>query len=329
MSRPRFPDANAMLAHLVQEDAGQFLYRGQTCRFPPYSFPGADGAPSDVEALYPNDLRFIRDLDAMAPDAVAKLTAARNVGRDRRDKFMLFLRKLASEDRAELAWLKDILAAEKAAQIAYMQWLLPQPGAALLIDPARTHEAPYELRVDAHLEMRRRGLGIGSKQHTIAWSLAQHYGIATALVDLTDDVRVALWFAVHAWDAMRPPPAAGSEGVVYRFDRKQLEAALEAQSLTMFRWALEQRRPPPPPFFVQEIADIPESCALRPSRQRGLSVYGFDQMQLIQFIIARGICEIFTFVHGVAPALGPIDRDYLVPKEDPFDAVHAEWLQQA
>jgi hypothetical protein len=44
--------------------------------------------------------------------------------------------------------------------------------------------------------------------------------------------------------------------------------------------------------------------------------------------IARGICEIFTFVHGPDPALGPIDRDYLVPKVDPFDAVLAEWRQQ-
>lgn len=51
-------------------------------------------------------------------------------------------------------------------------------------------------------------------------------------------------------------------------------------------------------------------------------------MQLVQFVIARGICEIFTFVHRPDPALGPIDRDYLVPKVDPFDAVLAEWRQQ-
>jgi hypothetical protein len=67
-------------------------------------------------------------------------------------------------------------------------------------------------------------------------------------------------------------------------------------------------------MFVHEIASIPEGCALRPSRQRGFT---------------RGICEIFTFVHGADPALGPIDRDYLVPKEDPFDVVLAEWRQQA
>jgi hypothetical protein len=125
-----FPDANALLTHLTQADAqGKYLYRGQTHRYPPYRLPGADGTLQDVEALYPNDLRFIRELDATAPDAPAKLTAARKMGRDRRDKFMLFLKKGVLEGRAELVWLKDILAAEKAAQIEYMQWLLPQPGA--------------------------------------------------------------------------------------------------------------------------------------------------------------------------------------------------------
>jgi hypothetical protein len=325
-----FPNASALLAYLTQAGAqGKYLYRGQTHRYPPYRLPGADGTPQDVEALYPNDLRFIRELDATAPDAPAKLTAARKAGRDRRDKFMLFLKKGVSEGRAELVWLKDILAAEKAAQIEYMQWLLPQPGAELLMDRSRTHLAPYKLRVEAHQEMWRRGLGIGSKQHTIAWSLAQHYELATALVDVTDDARVALWFATHQWDATRSPPAPGSEGVVYRFDREQLNAALEAQFLSMLAWALKEGLAPAPPLFVQEIADIPQGCALRPSRQRGFSIYGFDQMQLVQFIIARGICEIFTFVHGAVPALDPIDRDYLVPKEDPFDVVLAEWRQQA
>jgi len=324
-----FADAHALLAHLAREDAQRkYLYRGQTCRHLPYSLPGEDGTLQHVEALYPNDLRFIREFDAGAPDAPAKVTAARKAGRDRRDQFMLFLKKGASEGRAELGWLKDIFAAESAAQIEYMRWLLSQPGGELMRDPASRHLTPYKLRVEAHMEMWRRGLGIGSKQHTIAWSLAQHYELATALVDLTDDVRVALWFATNEWDATRPSPAEGREGVVYRFDREQLDQALEAQSLSMLAWALEKRLPPAPPLFVQEIAHIPESCALRPSRQRGYSVYGFDQMQLVQFIVARGICEIFTFVHGAAPALGSIDRDYLVPKQDPFNAVLAEWRGQ-
>jgi hypothetical protein len=329
MDPRRFHDAKALLEHLRREDTqGKFLYRGQTRRHPPYRLPGEDGTMQDVEALYPNDLRFIRDLDAATIDGPA-LTAKRNAGRDRRDKFMLFLQKGASEGRAQLGWLKDIFAAEQAAQIECMQWIVQQPGAELLLDPARRHLAPYELRFRVHEEMWQRGLGIGSKQHTIAWSLAQHYELATALVDVTDDIHVALWFATHEWDANRPPPAAGNEGVVYRFDRKQLEAALEAQFLTMLKWAWENRKPPAPPLFVQEIADIPESCALRPGRQRGFSVYGFDQKLLLQFIIERGICEIFTFAHGAIPDLGIIDRDYLVPTEDPFDAVLAEWRQQA
>ena len=232
-----FSDASALLTHLTQADAkDKYLYRGQTQRYPPFRLPGADGTLQDVEALYPNDLRFIRELDATAPDVHVKVTAARKAGRDRRDKFMLFLKKGASEGRAELVWLKDILAAEKAAQIEYMQWLLRQPGAELLVDRSRTHLAPYKLRVEAHQEMWRRGLGIGSKQHTIAWSLAQHYELATALVDVTDDARVALWFATHQWDAKRAPLAAGGQGVVYRFDRQQLNAALEAQFLSMLAW---------------------------------------------------------------------------------------------
>lgn len=329
MDPRRFHDAGALLKQLAQEDAQRkYLYRGQTRRHPPYRFPDENDKLQDVEALYPNDVRFIRDLDASAvtgPD----LTAAREAGRDRRDKFMLFLRKGASEGRPQLAWLKEIVAEQEAAEIDCWQWLQQQPGGDLLMDPARTRQAPYELRVKVHEEMWRRGIGISSKVHTIAWSLAQHYELATALVDVTDDVNVALWFATHEWNARQPLPAAGSEGVVYRFDREQLEHALKAQFLSMLRWALEKRLPPPPPFFVQEIANIPASCALRPARQRGFSVYGFDQKDLVQFITERRICEVFTFAHGAIPDLGIINRDYLAPAQDPFDAVLAEWRQQA
>lgn len=326
MDARRFANADSLLAHLGQEDApGRFLYRGQTRRHAPYRIPDEGGTLQDVEALCPNDLRFLRDLDTAAPDVRAQVTAMRNIGRDRRDKFMLFLLRKASEGCAELGWLNDIVAAEQPAEQDYLQWLLAQPHAATLMDPARTHLAPYALRVAAHEQMWRRGLGIGSRRFTVTWSLAQHYELATALVDVTDDCRVALWFATHEWDATRPPPAVGTEGVVYRFDRKQLGHALEAQFLTTLAFALGKGLPPPPPFFVQPIADIPESCARRPGRQRGFSVYGFDQAQLLQFILEREICAVFTFAHGPAPALGPIDRDYLVPQDDPFDAILAAW----
>src|SRR5262245_53537509 len=105
MASRRFDDANALFKHLEKEHAqGKFLYRGQTRRHPAYRLPDENGTLQDVEALYPSDMRFIRGLDAAALDGPA-ITLARNAGRDRRDKFMLFLRKSTLDGRAQLGWL--------------------------------------------------------------------------------------------------------------------------------------------------------------------------------------------------------------------------------
>lgn len=326
MDARRFPDADSLLAHLRQEDApGMFLYRGQTKRYAPHAFRAEDGSLVAIESLYPNDFRFARTYDAWTPDLPARITAARDAGRDRRDRFQQFLAHKTSEGSAALRWFKDILDRDIAAQQELYDWFLTRPEFRALFGPGGYAAAPIAVRIAANDEMRRRGIGISSKCHTVTWSLAQHYELATALVDLTDDCRVALWFATNEWEPARPPPASDSEGVVYRFDRQQLEHALDAYFMSSRLEAIEQGLVPPPPFFVQPIADIPPDCALRPSRQRGYSVYGLDQMRLIQFILEREICAVFTFAHGRAPALGPIDRDYLVPQDDPFDAILAAW----
>jgi hypothetical protein len=52
-----------------------------------------------------------------------------------------------------------------------------------------------------------------------ATELAQHYGIPTALIDLTESIEVALFFATHRREGCEWKPCENGRGVLYRVDR--------------------------------------------------------------------------------------------------------------
>jgi hypothetical protein len=57
-----------------------------------------------------------------------------------------------------------------------------------------------------------------------ATELAQHYGIPTALIDLTESIEVALFFATHRREGHEWKPCENGRGVLYRVDRTAIDA---------------------------------------------------------------------------------------------------------
>jgi len=151
----------------------------------------------------------------------------------------------------------------------------------------------------------------------MAWSLAQHYLVGTALTDVTFDLRVASWFATNEWDPSKPGPKDGEIGVIYRIQRPQLEQVLAAGSLVGLYFAAEQNLTPPPDLFLVDIREIPSEFARRPRVQHGASIYGFDQPHVVSFAMQKGAIEAFEFIHRSRVDIG-IGREDVVPPEDPF-----------
>jgi hypothetical protein len=98
-----------------------------------------------------------------------------------------------------------------------------------------------------------------------------------------------------------------------------LEKILQFHTVQSRKRAEEDGRPPTPEFFLEDIRAIPESFAMRPSRQSGASVYGFDQLDVLRLAQDHGAVEAFLFPHGVVPpSLGHITQNFLTPPNDPF-----------
>jgi hypothetical protein len=151
----------------------------------------------------------------------------------------------------------------------------------------------------------------------MAWSLAQHYLIATALTDLTFSPRVAAWFATEPWDPDAPRPMDGERGVLYRIHKAKLESILARATELSSAMALAEGSPPAPAFFLVDIREIPAKFAKRPSAQQGASVYGFDQAHVIAAAFLGGAIDAFEFTHRSNVRLD-VSREDVVPSEDPF-----------
>ncbi|MBL8351097.1 MAG: FRG domain-containing protein [Burkholderiaceae bacterium] len=268
----------------AEHQPGRHLYRGQVRRYPPHRWTADDG-PHEVEALYPSDFRFHYAEASFSPgttEAMAKrVTAARAYQRDVRDQFVAFL-------LAHLATLP-----------ASFEWAQTQ-----LADFRKTLQGEGGRRQDSHF-------------YRMAWSLAQHYLVATALTDVSFDPRVAAWFATHPWDAQQPGPAAGDIGVIYRFDREKLERVLSLGTQFAARFADDEGLERAPELFVVDVREIPASIARRPAAQQGASIYGFDQPHVVAGAMRSGAIEVFEFEQRPGVDIG-IGRGDITPAEDPF-----------
>ena len=282
----KLPDILELLEKLESEhQENEHLYRGQMIRYEPHRWE-VDGDARETEALYPADYRFhYRQKDFSKENSeknIRKISAARAYGRTVRDQFGLFLFVTISEAKNKEMW----------------EWALryfPELG-----DVANGNKS----LLDSHF-MR------------MAWSLAQHYFIATALTDLTFSTRVAAWFATEPWEADGKYPAPGKKGVIYRVHRSRIETILERATGISRALSIAYGAPLTPELFLVDIRDIPGGFARRPSAQQGASLYGLDQSHVIAAAMEDGAIEALEFRHRRGCDIG-IGREDVVPAEDPF-----------
>jgi FRG domain len=102
----------------------------------------------------------------------------------------------------------------------------------------------------------------------LSWSLAQHYGVMAALLDLTFDPEVAAWFATNLWDGPEKPQPLKGNGVIYRFDFLGLLAGIFVynRGIKPASGAYIYKAPPDK-TFIQDLRQIPPAFTLRPTRQ--------------------------------------------------------------
>ena len=318
MEARSFDGLKEAIRHLEAEHRPGLAYRGQTKRYPRIARV-IGGRQEEVEALYPEDFRFRASDPPLTTDSTS-ISRRREHGRDVRDRFEAALfehvvRRLTSDD-------EDV------------QW------AAMMVDEKlRLQEHMLESGALTWEELSRRARDVADSQsdepppitywrflrnwsprtlafNRLSWALAQHYGVSTALLDVTSSLPVAAWFATQPWNPGSPPPQEGL-GVIYRFDLGLLLRAATAWHRVMIRWAYEEKRLPPPEPFVQSLRLVPSSFAARPTRQHGLSIYGTDNDYVLSRAEQMGAIGAFLFPHTQdAPVV--VGRREITPPDDPF-----------
>ena len=278
------PDVLDLLGQLEADHrADRHLYRGQMRRYEPHRWTAFHEERS-VEALYPADFRFHyghQDFSGQhAARISARVSAARAHARQVRDLFtsMLMLHLAGMGESAGWAFA-----------------LFPEFG-----ESVRQRTTPMDTRF-----------------FRAAWSLAQHYVVATALTDVTFDPRIAAWFATQPWAADGPGPDLERPGVLYRIDRDRIEPILHNGSQLARMMAEQEGSVRPPELFLVDIRDIPSDFARRPTSQQGASIYGFDQALVIAAAFKGGAVEAFEFQHGPGVDVG-VGREAVIPPDDPF-----------
>jgi len=231
------PDANQLLEKLNSEHIqDKYIYRGQTKRYEKHNTSnGYYGDGLKNEFLYPSDFRFVKDYTGLEPEFLDISTNIRNKGRDLRDNFELFIINKC------LYGLRD--------NDAYYEWTRPYVehflNDAIIQKITNTKDI---IMHDYHFSR-------------MMWSLAQHYYIATALVDITYDPNVSMWFAINKWNQAEDRPTEGT-GVIYRMDKEKIDYILFLHSEKNKQIALDNHWATPPDYFLTDIRTIPAEFAL-------------------------------------------------------------------
>ena len=294
-------DLGEALQRLREEhEPRRWVYRGQLRRRPIHRITEAR-QDFELENLYPQAFRFAANYPAASREFL-----------DRADKEEA---KANALFHAFNSFLTSKYEAGRRANSARFPWLDPYAG-----ELKRLYNGAGPSFFSGFHEA-----GIGLKNPELirlSWSLAQHYGVITALLDLTLDPDVAAWFATNPWDAPTEPTPLTGHGVIYRFDIGNLIAAITFFNLSMHA---ESRRsayePPADKAFVQSLADIPSEFALRPVRQQAVVASGFDALHFHSLLRTGGQFDAFLFPHAPDQLLKwppKHARDFLRPEDDPF-----------
>lgn len=299
-----FTDIASLLSFLEAEHSeGRFVYRGQVHRRPAHRILDRVGNEFIYENLFPHDFRFITDPSMRDMTLLAERLSTTRSQASRR--CFEFIRHLASGPLTDSAGGR-----------ALRRWIMTR-------DPMEYAAIRYVLKLVGeegapHLMMPDVSFGQDSLWR-ILWSLAQHYELSTALLDVTYSPRVAAWFATQNWSENTAPPKQGT-GVIYRFDLAALQGLLKFFGSIEHVQAKDLTGLPGSPRaspFLQDLRAIPPDCASRPTGQQGASLYGLDSIWLLGGVCATGVLEVFEFGHGTASDIG-IDRAAIMPVNDPF-----------
>lgn len=275
-----FDDIGDLIGFLERERGGDtYLYRGQLVRWPRHRWKWkAEQSPYEIEALYPGDFRFFYKESEPTESTARMVASARAYGRKIRSLFSTFLLPHLLKIGGHDRWAADML------------------SSAGMVVSGKTPVRESDF-------------------FRTAWSLAQHYFLATALTDLTFSPQVAAWFATNPWDAKAPGPRAGSQGIIYCFNRSGIEEVLRTTRIVHEK--LVDPGEHAEQFFLADIRGIPPTFARRPTAQAGASVFGFDQPVALHLLFASGAAEIFTFTHQAHEHVG-LGRADVIPEDDPF-----------
>jgi hypothetical protein len=293
-SQPREYDTLSDVTETLRRESvpGRFAYRGQMHR----AAPIVSGAGRDAiyfERLLPADFRFYwgQVEKTLTPE---EITLMREAGRDTRDRFFTFLSRAVEGGDPRLSWLHPWFAAYGA----------------------------RDRRMDPLTLMKGR---LNEPVFRACWSLAQHYGLETGLLDLTRSWRVAAWFATNPLAVTGPVPTSGT-GVIYRIDVGGLAYVLELMNAKHRSEMIRSGFPVPVDMFVVDISHIRRSMAGRPRAQKALSLHGFDRPETIQAAQFAGVFEVFLFEHSTPCEDRRCSRETLIPEKDPFLAVVEEFM---
>jgi hypothetical protein len=300
-----FENVKGLVEFLDTDHAeGRYIYRGQLGRRSAYRTMDRAENEFAYENVFPADFRFITKYVGVDKSQLAnELSTVRKRSRERCFQFIRHVANHCSGNSTE--------------GIALRQWLMEAfPGQLLSIQllPHLIERGIPDVAV----------FGDGftaAGLWKLLWALAQHYELATALLDVTFSPQVAAWFATQDWSGERPSPQTG-RGVIYRFDLPALRGLLTFFSFIEAAQAEKKGMPGSPrmPPFIQDLRAIPASCASRPLGQQGASIYGLDSVWLLECISASGVLEVFEFDHTGSADIG-ISRDTIRPADDPFLAI--------
>lgn len=152
-------------------------------------------------------------------------------------------------------------------------------------------------------------------------SLAQHYEYGSVMVDITQSIDVALWFAAFRWkDDSLIGSSSDDFGVVYRFDAEAIKPII----MTNFRHSEDNRSLVPHLglFGMADISAMDPQIAMRPRAQHGGSLLGFENSVLHLLLAGGRHVQAFAFPHRSADGSEtPFRKPYLCPADDPALAV--------
>jgi hypothetical protein len=298
-------DVLERIRHDHQPD--QWLYRGQIHRRPVHRMV-VDGQNIDLENLYPGSFRFAAKHE-IASEAFYGEWQNEHTKADalfHQFTLMMLARYEAGRQTAgeRFAWL-DPYHGE-------LRQLLDAPGRSLF---SGFHQEGMGLRNPGFVR--------------IAWALAQHYEVITALLDFTYEPGIAAWFATNEWNAPPQPRALDGEGVIYRIDAAGLRAGTAAFNLVFqSRTNANPYQPPPDQTFVQDLRGIPAAFASRPQRQQGAVAWAFADPRFLQVLYGTDMVKAFVFPHVAHETsrwpLG-FEREHLKPTNDPFEDLIREF----